>query len=462
MTSFCALQLMHHSERAGGACGKKHVELQSRERGWWGAGRKSVCVHMKVKCLHCSGNCGWKMKQCKGGGKDTVTNEWEHCRKKRRESILEIKLPLLQDNLRTLTIWRWAEAERQLRSSEGRRRRRRGGERLHSWAAANAKTARWLLYIHTLTYAHTTLHLQPLAEGDKQVRCPARATSIPTFFFFYSLFLISLHQSVQNHCNIQTHADRICHSERCSNLAAGKLQKLSQILTEGKKTQAWAGCLQCQREREREREGKESYSSAFLIGLLWQPIGGQAALTAANQKKGPAMSVLLQPKTMTVGTDDSVSMVLWWRLKGTHADIQIHARTHRHTHLGINISINLSNLLTDIAGLSCHNKNPIRTINFNIKICSSLSETSKWSRNSCAGGMGSNLGEGQPYWKGDIAEELIVYYTTSQRCSRCAAKALLQMCTDIRTDDWKTCSVVKRGEHRGRGARTLSASSSLV
>lgn len=59
-----------------------------------------------------------------------------------------------------------------------------GGERLHSWAAANAKTARWLLYIHTLTYAHTILHLQPLAEGDKQVRCPTRATSIPTLFFF--------------------------------------------------------------------------------------------------------------------------------------------------------------------------------------------------------------------------------------------------------------------------------------
>lgn len=63
-------------------------------------------------------------------------------------------------------------------------------------------------------------------------------------------------------------------------------------------------------EKARERERKESYSSAFLIGLLWQPIGGQAALTVANQKKGPAMSVLLQPKTMTVGTDDSVSMAL--------------------------------------------------------------------------------------------------------------------------------------------------------
>lgn len=136
-----------------------------------------------------------------------------------------------------------------------------GGERLHSWAAANAKTARWLLYIHTLTYAHTTLHLQPLAEGDKQVRCPTRATSIPTFFF-YSLFLTSLHQSVQNHCNIHTHADRICHSERCSNLAAGKLQKLSQILTEGKKNTSMSRMFTVS-ERERAREKGE-----LLIGIL--------------------------------------------------------------------------------------------------------------------------------------------------------------------------------------------------
>lgn len=47
---------------------------------------------------------------------------------------------------------------------------------------------------------------------------------------------------------------------------------------------------------ERERERKESYSSAFLIGLLWQPIGGQAALTAANQKKGLASQCCCSPK----------------------------------------------------------------------------------------------------------------------------------------------------------------------
>lgn len=115
----------------------------------------------------------------------------------------------------------------------------------------------------------------------------------PHFIFFYSLFLTSLHQSVQNHCNIHTHADRICHSERCSNLAAGKLQKLSQILTEGKKHKHEQDVYSV---RERERERKESYSSAFLIGLLWQPIGGQAALTAANQKKGPASQCCCSPK----------------------------------------------------------------------------------------------------------------------------------------------------------------------
>lgn len=201
-----------------------------------------------------------------------------------------------------------------------------GGERLHSWAAANAKTARWLLYIHTLTYAHTILHLQPLAEGDKQVRCPTRATSIPTLFFFYSLFLTSLHQSVQNHCNIHTHADRICHSERCSNLAAGKLQKLSQILTEGKKTQAWAGCLQCLRDRERER--KESYSSAFLIGLLWQPIGGQAALTAANQKKGPASQCCCSPKQWQL----ALMTVSAWSSDG---DSRAHTLTYKYMHAHI-------------------------------------------------------------------------------------------------------------------------------
>lgn len=325
MTSFRALQLMNHSKRAGGACGKKQVELQSRERGLWGAGRKSVCVHMKVKCLHCSGNCGWKMKQCKGGEKDTVTNEWEHCRKKRRESILEIKLPLLQDNLRTLTMWRWAEAERQLRSSEGRRRRRRGGEASQLSCSKCQNSPMTPLHTHTDICTH---HPPPPAPrwGRQTSAMSHESNQHPHFFFFYSLFLTSLHQSVQNHCNIHTHADRICHSERCSNLAAGKLQKLSQILTEGKKTQAWAGCLQCQRERERER--KESYSSAFLIGLLWQPIGGQAALTAANQKKGPASQCCCSPKQWQL----ALMTVSAWSSDG---DSRAHTLTYKYMHAHI-------------------------------------------------------------------------------------------------------------------------------
>lgn len=181
------------------------------------------------------------------------------------------------------------------------------------------------LHTHTDICTH---HPPPPAPrwGRQTSAMSHESNQHPHFIFFYSLFLTSLHQSVQNHCNIHTHADRICHSERCSNLAAGKLQKLSQILTEGKKTQAWAGCLQCQRERERER--KESYSSAFLIGLLWQPIGGQAALTAANQKKGPASQCCCSPKQWQL----ALMTVSAWSSDG---DSRAHTLTYKYMHAHI-------------------------------------------------------------------------------------------------------------------------------
>lgn len=201
-----------------------------------------------------------------------------------------------------------------------------GGERLHSWAAANAKTARWLLYIHTLTYAHTILHLQPLAEGDKQVRCPTRATSIPTLFFFtpysshpcISRSRITVTFTHMRIGSVIVKDAQIWQQESCKSCHRSSLKE--------KKTQAWAGCLQCQRERERER--KESYSSAFLIGLLWQPIGGQAALTAANQKKGPASQCCCSPKQWQL----ALMTVSAWSSDG---DSRAHTLTYKYMHAHI-------------------------------------------------------------------------------------------------------------------------------
>lgn len=325
MTSFRALQLMNHSKRAGGACGKKHVELQSRERGLWGAGRKSVCVHMKVKCLHCSGNCGWKMKQCKGGGKDTVTNEWEHCRKKRRESILEIKLPLLQDNLRTLTMWRWAEAERQLRSSEGRRRRRRGGEASQLSRSKCQNSPMTPLHTHTDICTH---HPPPPAPrwGRQTSAMSHESNQHPHFFFFtpysshpcISRSRITVTFTHMRIGSVIVKDAQIWQQESCKSCHRSSLKE--------KKTQAWAGCLQCQRERERER--KESYSSAFLIELLWQPIGGQAALTAANQKKGLASQCCCSPKQWQL----ALMTVSAWSSDG---DSRAHTLTYKYMHAHI-------------------------------------------------------------------------------------------------------------------------------
>lgn len=125
------------------------------------------------------------------------------------------------------------------------------------------------------------------------MRCPTRATSIPTLFFF------------------TPYSSHPCISRSRITVTFTHMRIGSVIV---KDAQIWQqeSCKSCHRSslkekkhkheqdvysvRERERERKESYSSAFLIGLLWQPIGGQAALTAANQKKGPASQCCCSPK----------------------------------------------------------------------------------------------------------------------------------------------------------------------
>lgn len=55
------------------------------------------------------------------------------------------------------------------------------------------------------------------------------------------------------------------------------------------------------------QRGGVRHSAASSTRIPRQPIRGQAALQAANQSRGLAVWVLLEPQTVTAGTDYGVS-----------------------------------------------------------------------------------------------------------------------------------------------------------
>lgn len=271
---------------------KKNVHLQSREGGTAKREHESECEGQMLAWPQGSAWKRWSSVK-RSVSRTQVTHEREHCsKKKKKASTLENKLPLLQDNLTRLTVRRWREAERLLHPSEVKRGRGGGGLPSSRSRRQNGQRIR----PHTHTHAHTRRSplLSPPATAckwprwGKQTRRRTRGTSIPTF---YSLLLIGAHPHMPAHALTPTRLS-VCHSVDAETGQQKGSQKLSKVFfwRRKKKTQAWAGCA----ERERGREGGGvSRSSAFLISLPWQPIRGQAAPAAANQKKGLAVSVLL-------------------------------------------------------------------------------------------------------------------------------------------------------------------------